>query len=739
MKFNTFTKKKNMKKNLLLLLFAVSFTLTGQNKIAKKVADFQQKKADFKEFSIFNSSKETPSLEMENTVSKATYLELDQSKCLTLFQGKYDFIKLAIPYQNQTLSVFLYKVNPLAEGFHVDTNKSNNIAVEMGVYYRGCIENQPTSVASFNIFRGELNGIVSNNSDGNIVIGKMNTPNNQNQYIIYSDANLKIKNGFSCHTQDSVATFAPRNRRSNQIQTTTRCVTFYYEVDYNIYEQNNQNLTQTVNWMTSVNNNVQTLYDNDDINVALKSIFVWTDPDPYDGIGTSSFEYLNAFNEFRPFFDGDVGQLVGIDDGGLGGVAATIDGLCSQSNYSYSDVNSLFFATVPTYSWVVQVLTHEFGHLLGSRHTHACAWNGNNTSIDGCGQQEGFNEGNCADGPIPLPDVKGTIMSYCHLVSGVGISLANGFGPQPAQAMQDNVESKTCLSFDCQSVCLNGIFNVRNTETTSTTATFTWEDESTATSWEVSAAPFNQTPTNWQIVSTTTATITNLTADTYYEFFVRPLCSVADVIGSSETKIFITAGSYCAGVTFTDTGGLNADYGNLQNYTRTVIPTVANRRIRVVFTSFNLEQDYDFLSVYNGLDEFGADLSSGGFTGDTTPQPITSTHSSGGLTFKFTSDGFVTESGWAANISCVNAPLGVEDNNFIDFIYYPNPTKDKVNMTSNTLITHVSVYNIEGRLLLEERRNDLETAVDISQFSAGTYFFKVKFDNREMNFKIIKL
>ena len=47
------------------------------------------------------------------------------------------------------------------------------------------------------------------------------------------------------------------------------------------------------------------------------------------------------------------------------------------------------YANVPTYSWTVMVFTHEMGHLMGSRHTHACVWNGNNTQIDGCYTPEG--------------------------------------------------------------------------------------------------------------------------------------------------------------------------------------------------------------------------------------------------------------------------------------------------------------------------------------------------------------
>src|SRR5690606_21482823 len=91
--------------------------------------------------------------------------------------------------------------------------------------------------------------------------------------------------------------------------------------------------------------------------------------------------------------------------------------------------------------------THEMGHNLGSPHTHACAWNGNNTAIDGCGPTAGYSEGSCP--MAPLPTNGGTIMSYCHLVSGVGINFNNGFGPQPGDLIRDKYNTATCNTGTC--------------------------------------------------------------------------------------------------------------------------------------------------------------------------------------------------------------------------------------------------------------------------------------------------
>ena len=102
--------------------------------------------------------------------------------------------------------------------------------------------------------------------------------------------------------------------------------------------------------------------------------------------GTSTSGYLNQFGAYRTSFDGDLAHLIGLKGGG--GIA-WINGACKAQKYrmAYSGISSSY-QNVPTYSWTVECITHEQGHLLGSQHTHDCAWNGNNTKIDGCGDEQ---------------------------------------------------------------------------------------------------------------------------------------------------------------------------------------------------------------------------------------------------------------------------------------------------------------------------------------------------------------
>lgn len=108
----------------------------------------------------------------------------------------------------------------------------------------------------------------------------------------------------------------------------------------------------------------------------------------------------------------------------------------------------------------------------------------------------------------------------------------------------------------------------------------------------------------------------------------------------------------CSG-NFYDSGGSGSNYGNNLTRTTTFCSNSSNCVV-VDFSSFDIEDGWDYLYVYNGPTTGSPQIAGSPFTGTTSPGTVYS--SSGCLTFRFTSDGSATESGWAASISCIPCP-----------------------------------------------------------------------------------
>ncbi|SFQ69891.1 Por secretion system C-terminal sorting domain-containing protein [Flavobacterium akiainvivens] len=699
----------------------------GQHRVANHVNSLTEANTPFKHYTPLAVSNSINKGNSAKAVENATYAKLNPATTREVTRLQPEAILLDIPYGNEVIHLQLYRVNLLADGFHIQNNKGEPLPYTPGAHYRGIIAGDETSLVSFNFFNKEVSGIISGSEYGNLVVGRLQTEGNFSDYIIYRDATLNLNTTFTCGVTDMTAV-QPQHNFGKTMQTQSEnCVTVYFEIDYDLYLANSGSVQLTNNWLSAVFNNTQTLFDNDGITVAIKSVYVWTEQDPY--VGEDSSDYLFQFYQLRPYFDGDVGQLLGLDPIGKGGVALGTQGLCTDTNVSYGNI-FLEYEDVPVYSNTVEVVTHELGHLFGSPHTHGCYWNGNNTAIDGCGTSVGYVEGDCEIGPIPY-DTGGTIMSYCHLVEGALTNFANGFGPQPAQRILDYVESSTCLSSDCINTCINAVVAFDVSQTTQNSITVSWTDAGTSTVWEVGYASVNNNVINWNEVTTNSFTFYELQPNTYYKFAVRPLCETQTA--PAREVIVATSADWCSGAAFTDTS-VNGNYPNNQYLLRTIKPENPNDTYTVSFEMFDTEEDYDFMYVYDGADTNAPLL--GAFDGTTLPGPFTSTAADGSLTFEFISDNFVTGAGWNATVSCL---LDTKNSTFNSLKYYPNPAQGIVTITTPDGITGITVYNIAGQLLLDKTTDSTtETTADISAFSNGVYFFKVTNGTKQSTFRIVK-
>lgn len=100
--------------------------------------------------------------------------------------------------------------------------------------------------------------------------------------------------------------------------------------------------------------------------------------------------------------------------------------------------------------------------------------------------------------------------------------------------------------------------------------------------------------------------------------------------------------------TFLDSGGVG-NYGNNENIVYTICPDTVDNYISIDFIGFDVPSG-DLLSVYEGTTTGGTLI--GQYDNNNIPDIIESSHSSGCLTFRFTSNGSNTGEGWQADVSC---------------------------------------------------------------------------------------
>lgn len=492
---------------LLFLSSVISSTAAGNQrigKVAERVTALVNSNTLFQPVNVFSLSAVQKKEELSQSLKSYSLIQINANALNVILNQSPEHISVSVPASNgSSYNLLLYKTDISKNGFTLETSDGQRFSeLNKIVHYRGIIENDPYSIVGLSFSNEEVVGIISNNY-GNNVLGKIEGTN-ANEYVFYNDQNILTPFNFSCgaNTLNMVQEYKHNVQNGNAPSTlSTKCVDWYYEIDYDVFVGKGS-LANVNSYIQGVFNQVSTLYDNDGISITLQTLYVWTATDPYTGPTTGN--YLSQFGAYRTSFVGDLANLIGYAGGG--GVAY-VNGLCSSSNQykmGYAGIGASY-NTVPTYSWTVEVITHEDGHLLGSRHTHDCVWNGNSTAIDGCGDAAGYpGNGNCADGPIP---VDGTIMSYCHLISA-GINFSLGFGPQPTTLMLNNVNNASCLAAcsSCQTPSQPGSISGATSFCQSSSQTYSVTAVAGATSYTWTL------PSGWSGTSTTNSITVNTTS-----------------------------------------------------------------------------------------------------------------------------------------------------------------------------------------------------------------------------------
>ncbi len=371
-------------------------------------------------------------------LSQRRILQINSTQVQSIINNNSEYLRMSVPVRGQDIELLLHKANIFTNEFRAElsSNPNENLSIDKGLHYWGIVADEPNSLVTISFLGDEIAGGIHYNGE-QMSLAKLR---NSNYHVLFENKDFDHTLDFNCQALPIDEAQLPSDISRFESASALNCIGIHVEVDRSFYLDQGSSLTNVTNYVNALFGQVAALYANESIQVAISFLRIWDTPDPYN----PGNELSDLTNQGYGMSNGNLVHLLHSD--GSGGVAY-VDALCSSS--FNTGVSNIFgtFNNVPTYSWDVEVVTHELGHNFGSPHTHACAWNGNNTAIDGCGPASGNGEG--CNGPIPA---FGTIMSYCHLVNGSGIDFNLGFGQQPGDLIRSIVANKNCQDF-CTIVC----------------------------------------------------------------------------------------------------------------------------------------------------------------------------------------------------------------------------------------------------------------------------------------------
>ncbi|MEP6676784.1 MAG: M12 family metallo-peptidase [Ferruginibacter sp.] len=463
-----------MKKNLLCFLLIIpGFYLIAQqpkhSALYDLVTEKSNRNARFVDLDIF---KEEGRENITGIIINCIKISVNKTAATAAFVSKSELVNINIPFsgKNYLLRLSAVPINSTGDFSFgiIENGVHKKLSTEQGLHYRGYIDGDPFSMACISFFEnGEVMGVFCN-KEGNFNIGRKD--NGTGDYVVYNSRDLITPPRYACGTAElpvsSGKAAALQNNSTAALPSSPLTapallcnkVRLYWEADNRLYVNNfGSSLANTKNYITGVFNVVASVYQNEGITIELSDSYVWTTVDPYSNASSSAglAGFKARWNALGDNFKADLAHLVAGGPSNNGGVAYLLNfDQCNRPYaYGYSNVYASYQA-LPAYSWDVEVLSHETGHNFGSNHTQWCGWNtgpsGTCGSIDNCYAQE--TAGACTTCPTTTnistapPGFKGTIMSYCHLVSGIGIDLMNGFGPLPQAVIRNNINVAACLT-----------------------------------------------------------------------------------------------------------------------------------------------------------------------------------------------------------------------------------------------------------------------------------------------------
>jgi len=463
------------------------------------------------------------------------------------------------------------------------------------VYLRGALDSHPGSVAVLSVHEdGEIRGIVS--ASGNTWLmqagsGEGGAAGGERRIRTSKvDPSTKSRK-FDCEAgekhqeidgMDAAADAAAGGATGAEIAALPLAYTAQVavELDYEYYVQLGSSVTNAVRYASDLLAFTSSISLAElGMNIKIPFIRVWTvENDPYSGLSNS-----DRLAQVRAWWNSNdpthcAGQActtikrattLYLSSARTNGGVAYISALCDAyrtpgSSYGYAVVGSIsgsFNIADPRVVWDIVGTSHELGHNFGSQHTHCYQ-----PAVDTCWSISGSST--CYEGPTSLPagcpgggSGCGTIMSYCHLLTGgmSNLTLTYGAGhpygtlPQRVPSAMINyiaseyAQTPGCFTTSSAAAAPTPPSDLSATALSSSQIKLLWSDRSSdEQGFRISRR--TDIDTTWKDIATvgagaTTYTNAGLAAGTRYYYRVRAFNSYGDSVNSTSASAVTSGGT----------------------------------------------------------------------------------------------------------------------------------------------------------------------------------------------------
>ncbi|MBQ0769757.1 MAG: T9SS type A sorting domain-containing protein [Bizionia sp.] len=171
--------------------------------------------------------------------------------------------------------------------------------------------------------------------------------------------------------------------------------------------------------------------------------------------------------------------------------------------------------------------------------------------------------------------------------------------------------------------------------------------------------------------------------------------------------------------------------------TGSVIPTLPTVTSPIVYNEGDTASELTAASGGTGLMWFTTETGGAGDVNAPTPN----TDTVGSTSYWVASSNINgCESERVEIVVTVEETLGVNDNTMVkDIVIYPNPTHGLLTINNNKGIDmQVTIYDINGRVLISKSNNDTMTTLDMTNFSNGIYLLRIQTESGDFSKKVIK-